>query len=201
MNRTVSALLTSQLYSSLTGFGLDCEEVGSMECWPDNGYEAHRECDNLDNRLALQIYEKALQKDPGDLRALSGKGEVLGVLGYEKDSFKCFERLVEICYDLLQVHSDKVDAWWYMAEGLQATGRLEKSIESYNNLILLRPNDLDAWINKALVLQELCRYDEAVEAFENVIELIPEYLEDLLDDRLEAFGRHLDGAGEVGYLL
>ena len=56
---------------------------------------------------ALECFDRAVELDPGNARAHSGKGDVLHALGREAEALECFDRAVELDPDNARAHSGK----------------------------------------------------------------------------------------------
>jgi len=109
------------------------------------------------NQEALELYNKALQKDPKDTNALFEKSQVLLELEKTKESLKVIEKSLEI-------DPEDNDALVHKGVILMELEQNEEALSCFNQAIQFDSSDEDAWYNKACVLSILNKKEEALDA-------------------------------------
>jgi len=109
------------------------------------------------NQEALELYNKALQKDPKDTNSLYEKSQVLLELGKTKESLKVAEKSLEI-------DPEDKDVLVHKGVVLMELERNEEALSCFNKAIQFDSSDEDAWYNTACALSILNKKEEALDA-------------------------------------
>ena len=130
------------------------------------------------NIAALEFFNKALEKDPSDIRALVDKGIVLARQGNYEDAKRIFDKAIEISESkgtvnykaivnagiVLSIYGDQQQAHKYFDRVLEN----ESSVKQETLLAAL--------INKGVTLLEQGKYEESLQYFDRALEIEPERL-------------------------
>jgi len=128
------------------------------------------------NLAALEFFNKALDKDPRDIKALTDKGIVLARQGQYKDAKAIFDKAIEISEAkgavnykaianagiVLSIYGDPDEAIKYFDRVLDN----EKDVKQETLLAVL--------INKGVTLLEQGEYEESLFYFDRALEIEPE---------------------------
>jgi tetratricopeptide (TPR) repeat protein/tRNA A-37 threonylcarbamoyl transferase component Bud32 len=140
----------------------DGKELEAWE-WGNKG----RSLDSLGNKNeAIRCYDKTLELDPRDARALCNKGGSLNDLGRYDEAIRCFDKALEL-------DPQGASAWNNKGVSLGGLGRHNEAIRFYDKALELDPRNAVAWANKGGSLNDLGRHDDAIWCFEKAIELDP----------------------------
>jgi tetratricopeptide (TPR) repeat protein len=132
--------------------------------------------DVKNNLAALEFFNKALDKDPRDIKALTDKGIVLARQGQYKDAKAIFDKAIEISETkgavnykaianagiVLSIYGDPDEAIKYFDRVLDN----EKDVKQETLLAVL--------INKGVTLLEQGEYEESLFYFDRALEIEPE---------------------------
>lgn len=153
--------------------------------WVDEGNKFYKECEL---EKSIDCYQKALEIDPSNLKALYNKVYVHIILGEYQESLVTCDRLIEL---------DRADpeAWKFKGFAHLNLKMYKEAVDSFNETINLNPDDAFAWNNKgaALCYLELLKEEkdsdskrlepynthlltEAIESFERAFSLDPSYV-------------------------
>jgi tetratricopeptide (TPR) repeat protein len=105
---------------------------------------------------AEREFRLALEKDPDDLGAVSGLGQVALARGQYREALPHLERATSIS-------SEMVSAFRSLGNAYAATGDLGRAGTAYRQAVALAPNDLDTRLALARTLTENGEYTEARE--------------------------------------
>jgi tetratricopeptide (TPR) repeat protein len=148
---------------------------------------------------ALQEYDEALRRRPGDIDALLGRALVLGTIGRTEDAEGTCRQAIElhpedwrghslmgwvhyVCGD----HARALDAWRRvvvltpdnargrrnLGSALYRLNRFEDAAAAYRDSLAIQPSD-EAYTNLGTVLYFMGRRMEAIEAFRKATDLAP----------------------------
>jgi len=127
------------------------------------------------SRVALNITDRKLERNPQDALAWQSRGVALSGLERAEEAAMSFEKAVEIYDQELKNHQENVTAWWFKAENLANLGRSEEALPAYEKVIDLGGDRTpDAWFAKASILMRQGRYNESLVAYDKIIELQPD---------------------------
>ncbi|MCA1915197.1 tetratricopeptide repeat protein [Methanospirillum hungatei] len=88
-----------------------------------------------DYQLALSLYNKIIEEDPSNARALHSKANVLDLMGNYADAIRCYESAL-----LCDPHN--AEAWYNKGMTLRKTGRHEEGLEDIRKGISLAMGDI-----------------------------------------------------------
>lgn len=113
---------------------------------------------------AEREFRLALEKDPDDLGAVSGLGQVALARGQYREALPHLERATNIS-------SEMVSAFRSLGAAYAATGDLSRAGMAYRQAVALAPNDLDTRLALARILTESGEYTEAREVCNAAVRL------------------------------
>ena len=93
---------------------------------------------------SLELYDKAILEDPGDVNLLHMKGLALYNLGRYEDSLRVYDQILETSPRIEPYLTDSA-ALEGKGDALRALGRNKEALEAYNEVIELSPNSSTAW--------------------------------------------------------
>lgn len=125
---------------------------------------AHKELGN--NEEAMAAYEKVLDHDPADSRALANLAELLVLEGRSEEAIPLFERVVD--------QSPDDPAVFYNVAELYFQQRVtDKAIEFYKRALQVDPSFLPAQKQIGFAYVNMNEIDLAIAAFEKFLEMAP----------------------------
>ena len=149
--------------------------------------------DAKNNLAALEFFNKALDKDPRDIKALVDKGIVLARQGNYPDAKSLFDKAIEISESkgevnykaianagiVLSIYGDPDDAMKYFDRVLEN----EKDVKQETLLAVLT--------NVGVTLLEQGKYEESLSYFDRVLEIEPDRIGGLVNkaNALQELGR------------
>ena len=149
-----------------------------------------------DNRRAIEMYQKAIEADPGYALAYAGLSNCYQHLydrGWDPD-YKWVEQAVELAEKAVEIDPDLPEAHHAKALAMVAVSEYGAAIEADRRAISLRSNYFDAYHTMGFSLFRLRRYSEAREAFKKCLELYPSHYQAIRDigrshECQEAYGK------------
>ncbi|MGP8269349.1 MAG: tetratricopeptide repeat protein [Terracidiphilus sp.] len=116
--------------------------------------------------LAGQRLQQALHAAPDDPQALSNMALWFSLMGRPKD---------EETYSIkaIAAHPEFIQAHYYLAEALEAQGKLDQAIHEYRNLLAIKPDEASAHSDIARIMAEAHRIPEAAEELTQAVRLDP----------------------------
>lgn len=120
---------------------------------------------------ALKMFDKALELNPGYVRALTSKGAALIGLKRYQDAIRCYDKATGIEPNL-------VVAWYNRGIALSKLGQYKKALESYDKAIKIAPkvpNLALIWNSKGEAFCELKKYKEALKSYDEAIKIEANY--------------------------
>jgi tetratricopeptide (TPR) repeat protein len=118
------------------------------------------------DRQALQYFEQAAEKDPGDPAAWSGLGSCYAGLDHQSDAVEAFKKAV-------QADPRNEISHYNLANYYGKIGRHEEAVSAYREAIRIDPKFEAAHFNLGMAFIRLGRHDEGRQAFEAVADLNP----------------------------
>jgi tetratricopeptide (TPR) repeat protein len=115
-------------------------------------------------QAAIELFDKAIQLNPGLAIAWNNKGYVLNHL-------ERFEEALEILDQALQIDPELVIAHNNLGDSLQSLGRIDEAILSYNKILKIEPKNHAALCDLSKCLCRIEKYDEALEAAQKLTDL------------------------------
>ena len=155
---------------------VDIPEIGSDDTKQELIETGAELLEAKSNLAALEFFNKALDKDPRDVKALIDKGIVLARQGNYKDAKAIFDKAIEISGSkgvvnykavanagiVLSIYGDPQDALKYFDRVLDN----EKDVKQETLLAVLT--------NKGVTLFEQGKYEESLTYFDRALEIDPE---------------------------
>ncbi|MEB3359448.1 MAG: GUN4 domain-containing protein [Synechococcales bacterium] len=117
---------------------------------------------------ALDLYDKAIQLNPGFALAWNNKGYALNQL--EK-----YEEALLVLTETIQLNSSLVVAFNNYGDALQGLSRNEEALSAYEKSIELEVDNYEAWWGKGICLLNLQQYQEATKAAQKLVDLDVEH--------------------------
>jgi tetratricopeptide (TPR) repeat protein len=120
----------------------------------------------LDSKLttALECFERALEKDPNYVEAMSGIGRVLIKQGRFEESIAWFDRA-------LAIKADSTEGLFNRGVALVYLGKIEEALVMFNHVLEINPRQGDAWDNKALCYKIMGQQTNAEKCLEISLKL------------------------------
>jgi tetratricopeptide (TPR) repeat protein len=93
---------------------------------------------------SLDLYDRALQENPGDFSLMEPKGRALLNLGRYGDAVQVYDQIIDSS-PKIQPYLTDTAAWIGKGDALQALGRNQDALFAYNKAIETGPNFGNAW--------------------------------------------------------
>ena len=116
--------------------------------------------------LAGQRLQQALRVAPTDPQVLSNMALWSSLMGHPKDEETYSRKAIATHPDFMQAH-------YYLADSLDAQGKLDQAVLEYRNLLAIKPDEASAHSDIARILTETHRLPEAVEELTQAVRLDP----------------------------
>jgi tetratricopeptide (TPR) repeat protein len=115
---------------------------------------------------ALELFDRVLRLDPGNVKALLGKGVAYRRLNKINGAIECLNQVLE---------SEPENQAALLNKGglLEGQERWEEALFCYNKLLEINPKDEEAWVKKGDVQLNLERKDEAFQSYGEALALNP----------------------------
>jgi superkiller protein 3 len=116
---------------------------------------------------AIQAFNKALEIDPKNADAWTGKGQALIKQEKYNDAIQAFDRSLEI---------DPKNARTWILEGtafLFYQGKYDKAVQAFDKALEIDPKNSIAWHFKGRTLFNQEKYSDAIQAFDKALETDP----------------------------
>lgn len=120
--------------------------------------------------LAVQYYEKLLEKDPGFIPAL-------GELAYCCDRNGDEHRAIDLYKAFLEEEPFDENSWYSLGVLLAKQRRIEDAMEAFDYALAIDSQYLSAYLSKANMLFEEALYEEAVKIYLDYAEMDSDYPE------------------------
>ena len=119
---------------------------------------------------ALYYFDRILEVDPLNHRAVDGKANMLDILGRVEEALECID-------SYLEVNSSDVYIWILKGDLLYVHhSDYEGALDCFNRALNIDPNNEEAWVKKAYALKEVGEYAEAAECFKTAMQLFNDTL-------------------------
>ncbi len=96
---------------------------------------------------SLELYDKAILDDPGDVRLQQRKGLALYNLGRYEESLGIYDQIIETSSRIEPYTVDTI-VWIGAGDALRALGKNQEALVAYNKAIELGPHWSSAWHGK-----------------------------------------------------
>jgi len=122
---------------------------------------------------AITYFDKILESDPENVKALMNKGSSLGFLKKHSDGIYYFDKVLEI-------EPNKISALYSKGTALSYLEEYDEALYYFDKVLEIEPNNISALYNKGTTLSYLKKYDEALSYIDKVLEIDPENTEAII---------------------
>jgi serine/threonine-protein kinase len=136
----------------------------SVEAWHEFGQTLIN--DLHDPQRALELFEAAVRRSPGDGHMHFHLANVLTTLKRDDQAIASYRRSLEL-------EPDYAIAWCDLGVSLDRTGAVEEAIASYDRAIELDPSSPHAHFDRGISLEKLARHEDAIASLRRALELDP----------------------------
>jgi tetratricopeptide (TPR) repeat protein len=198
-------ILENKVSIAILALAIICTSALAQENTAHYGMMKSDETFNVAFEESVQVYDSALQTDPGNYSVWIDRAWNLEYLGRFNESVESYQKALDLIDEILKKDPKNIDAWKMQGTALAYLGQYDDAIKSYEKAIELsdqtlekNPRDAEAWWHKAESLEILGKSMAAINAYNKVIELnsskaIGAWIRkaDLLEynDSVEAFDR------------
>jgi len=119
----------------------------------------------IDYRKSIQLYERAIDTDPGFAMAYRSMAMVYDVLGYMSEKKRCLQKALELSSRVSDRERYQIEADYYRF----SEKTYDKAIEAYNKLLELYPDDMIGNTNLGIFFNDIEEWDKAIERFNVLI--------------------------------
>ncbi|WP_159789898.1 tetratricopeptide repeat protein [Sodalinema gerasimenkoae] len=117
------------------------------------------------NEAALLGFERVLDLDPQNLRAMIYRGDALAELKRFREALATYEQAV-------QLDPNSAEAWSHLGDLQHEMKRPQAALESWDKALAINPDDIQTWIHRGVALGlQLQRWDEALATWDKALEL------------------------------
>jgi tetratricopeptide (TPR) repeat protein len=116
---------------------------------------------------ALELFDRVLRIEPGNQKALLGKGVAYRRLNKIASAIECLNQVLEI-------DAENQAALLNKGGLLEGQERWEEALYCYNKLVEINPRDEEAWVKKGDVHLNLGKRNEALGSYREALEINPE---------------------------
>ncbi len=159
-------------------------------------------CQGIDPELAVDLFGKAIEIDPGNADVFANRGIAFKNLALYDEAVASYDRAIALKPDYTEAHynrgialkdlkrfdeavasfdraialkPDFAQAHTNRGVALQDLGRTDEALASHDRAMSLRPSDAEVHCNRGVALQSLNRLDEAVASHDQAIALKPDF--------------------------
>lgn len=127
-----------------------------------------------DYKAAVEIYDRIIEQDQHNIKALNNKGLALHRLGNYENAILYFDRVLKLC-------PKNIDALLNLA--LSRIGQDKNAEICFRKTLELEhtPGDYEALMDKGIALRRLGRHHEALEYFDDAIRINPAHIRALVN--------------------
>ncbi len=122
-------------------------------------------------KAAIDLYKKALEKEPTDSLVLFYKGEALEKLGDQKEAIQAYQAALNGNGNWGS--ENPAIAWFIRGLTHRSTQDLELAVQAFDRALFLNPNHAPTWFQQGEALRQLKRMTEALIAYNRAVELQP----------------------------
>lgn len=119
---------------------------------------------------AIDLFDQALEINPGYIPAWMSRGDAYYALGYLDDALGSYD-------GALAIDSGNVDAWFIRGEILLELGRYDEALISFVEALRLDPLHAEAWDKRGQTLVKLGRFEDAVDSYDAALAIESGYAE------------------------
>jgi tetratricopeptide (TPR) repeat protein len=154
-----------------------------------------------DYQRALEMFEKARERDPDDPESYFSMGQLYGGMGQQEKALEQYKRVIELAptstvgydksgdvyldlgkYDkALEAYAKVTEltpgssvAYWKRGEAYRAKGEFESALKMYRKARELDSQNPDPCFAMGLTFEAQAKYEQALEQYQGVIELAPQ---------------------------
>lgn len=119
-------------------------------------------------RVAKNLYNQVLKKDPTYVDAYNNLGILYNQLGEFKKAKSYFLKVIQLVPDHAAAYNN-------LGFVLKVLGENQKAVNCYEKAIEIQPDNVDAYNNLGIVLNKSKKYQKAISCFEKVLKTQPNY--------------------------
>ena len=112
----------------------------------------------------LKQYEKVLEKEPDNFKAIYNKVIIL-------ERIKRFSKALVTIENAIDIEPKNTDVWYHKACILEKLERYDEALEAFNTDLYLDDRDIRSWTGKANILPNLEEYEEAIGCYTYILKL------------------------------
>jgi tetratricopeptide (TPR) repeat protein len=116
---------------------------------------------------AIALYNKVLEKDPNNVKALYSKGKALSVLANYSPTL--FNSAIASYDKVLSLDPNNIGALYNRGNAFAKLGNYNSAIASYDKVLSLDPNNSGALYGKANALAKLGNYNAALSLYNKML--------------------------------
>ncbi len=116
---------------------------------------------------SIECFDRALEMDPRNLKALRGTASVLGRLERYEEAIKWFDRAIEIDPNNYGLYRSKGTAYYHQE-------RYEEAIKCFDRALKIDSSDDNTWCSKGSCFYRIEKYNQAAESFDMALNISPD---------------------------
>jgi len=120
-----------------------------------------------DLQKAIELYDQAIQANPGLAIAWNNKG-------YALNQLERFDEAILVLTQAIKLDRTLIIALNNYGDSLQGLGKNEEAISAYEESIKLEPSNYQAWWGRGTCLYNTQKYQEVIVVAQKLVELNPE---------------------------
>jgi len=120
-----------------------------------------------DLQKAIELYDQAIQANPGLAIAWNNKG-------YTLNQLERFDEAILVLTQAIKLDRTLIIALNNYGDSLQGLGKNEEAISAYEESIKLEPSNYQAWWGRGTCLYNIQKYQEVIVVAQKLVELNPE---------------------------
>ena len=124
---------------------------------------------------ALDAFNRALELNPSNGKALYNKGIVLRWLGKTDEAKLYIEKAVEIFDNKIKANPENSRFWYNKGIALRDLEKYKEALDAFERAIEINPSFTKAWIGKGIVYDRVKKHQKAMEAYERAVDINPIY--------------------------
>ncbi|USR89786.1 tetratricopeptide repeat protein [Phormidium yuhuli AB48] len=138
------------------------EHQAQAQRWMERALE---QLNQENNEAALLGFDRVLDLDPQNLRALIYRGDALAELKRFREALLAYEQAV-------QLDANSAEAWSHLGDLQHEMKRPQAALESWDKALAINPDDIQTWIHRGVALGlQLQRWDDALATWDKALEL------------------------------
>jgi len=123
---------------------------------------------------ALVVFDRVLEIDPGNYKAMSWKGNALASLERYDEALKMIDQSITYL-DYKVDENYYIDSYYERAWVLAKQGKYDEATKAYDKLFIVEPDSFRGHYDKAWILGKQGKYDEAVKEYDRSLDWENQY--------------------------